>query len=766
MKFKVLPLLLMAFATIFISTVSVSQIYTFTNASASGMNGPTQAQVNTAYTATTLAGGVTINTQGVQEWIVPATGIYRIAANGAEGGRSVTGPALGGRGVIVRGEVYLTAGTKLYIVVGQKGGSSNVEFSSSFNGNEGAGGGGSFVAFGTTLATSTPLMVAGGGAGGTRACCGPGAGQDAATTTAGVNGNVGGAGGINGNGGANGSAAGPNYSSGGGGFFTGGQAGQGGFGGAAFVAGGIGGIGGNSNLGYNNSTDRIDGGFGSGGSGRGSSFCGGGGGGGYSGGGSGESTGPRQGGGGGSFIAASAVNVATSNGLYNGAGTLNGAITNLNAWNLNQGQVVITVVSIAATGLNFDGVNDAVNCGNNPSVKITGNFITLEAMVRFKSFRANPFEGNIINKEFDSPDMGYMLRAGSSGIVNFNIGNGSWHDLFTAANSVTLNTWYHLAATYDGVTQKIYINGVLAASQNAPGINIADNNSNLTIGNWALGGGRNLNADIDEVRIWSRALCQAEIQNNMLCELNPAGQTGLRALYHFNQGLVNADNTAINTLTDDSGNGNTGTLNGFALTGATSNWTTGNATGTCAAFAPASITCPANQSVNVTAGTCSAAVSYTSTVTGTPAPTVTYTFTGATTASGSGDGSGSLFNKGTTNVTLTATDNCGNPTCSFTVTVTDNLNPVITCPANITTNVNGLAVLASYPLITNLTDATSTFGPVTLSGAPTPPTAPTAGNPLCIDGIYNGSNGQKAQTPNIGSLNTTDFSIKIDFRHL
>ena len=47
--------------------------------------------------------------------------------------------------------------------------------------------------------------------------------------------------------------------------------------------------------------------------------------------------------------------------------------------------------------------------------------------------------------------------------------------------------------------------------------------------------------------------------------------------------------------------------------------------------------------------------------------------------------SGSYFNEGTTTVTLTATDNCGNSTqLSFTITVSAccNVNPVITCPAN------------------------------------------------------------------------------------
>ena len=79
---------------------------------------------------------------------------------------------------------------------------------------------------------------------------------------------------------------------------------------------------------------------------------------------------------------------------------------------------------------------------------------------------------------------------------------------------------------------------------------------------------------MDEVRIWNRALCQEEIQNNMNCALNPTGQNGLIALYHFDQGTVNANNAGITTLNDASGNANNGTLNNFALNGATSNWAT------------------------------------------------------------------------------------------------------------------------------------------------------------------------------------------------
>ena len=42
--------------------------------------------------------------------------------------------------------------------------------------------------------------------------------------------------------------------------------------------------------------------------------------------------------------------------------------------------------------------------------------------------------------------------------------------------------------------------------------------------------------------------------------------------YHFNQGIAAVNNSTVTTLTDVSGNSNSGPLTNFALTGATSNW--------------------------------------------------------------------------------------------------------------------------------------------------------------------------------------------------
>ena len=90
---------------------------------------------------------------------------------------------------------------------------------------------------------------------------------------------------------------------------------------------------------------------------------------------------------------------------------------------------------------------------------------------------------------------------------------------------------------------------------------------------------------------------------------------------------------------------------------------------------PPSLTCPGNISQPNDRGTCDAVVTYTN-------PTPTDNCPGATVSCS--PASGSVFPVGTTTVTCTATDVGGNSTpCTFTVTVNDTTDPVISCPSNI-----------------------------------------------------------------------------------
>jgi hypothetical protein len=109
---------------------------------------------------------------------------------------------------------------------------------------------------------------------------------------------------------------------------------------------------------------------------------------------------------------------------------------------------------------------------------------------------------------------------------------------------------------------------------------------------------------------------------------------------------------------------------------------------------PPTLTCPANITTNTAPGLCGANVTYPpATAGGSPVPLVTYSIA-----------SGSFFPKGSTTITVTATNVCGTTTCTFTITVVDNQPPTITCPANVTVNntVNLCSAVVSYPAPTAL----------------------------------------------------------------
>ena len=350
------------FTQIGLSGANAAITYSFNKAGASGRLGPTQSQVTTAYTGTTLAGSVTVNTQGIQDWIVPATGAYSILAVGAKGGGNN-----GGRGARVYGEFSLTQGTTLKILVGQRG-------TASFNTSAG-GGGGSFVW--KTNETATPLISAGGGGGQ------GGAGRtgvDATITTSGTKGTTGatsdfaGAGGINGNPGTSATTA-NSWSAAAGAGWKANSANAGGYSGDnqnfaySPLNGGMGG------MKFKNTTGGIDcgdnsGGFGGGGGGGGSATaspasCGGtgengvgGGGGGYSGGGNGsnDSSASRgAGGGGGSF------NNGTNQSATEGFSTSDGYVT------------ITFMVDPAATSVNLSIAGNVSSVSKSSSIALTAN---------------------------------------------------------------------------------------------------------------------------------------------------------------------------------------------------------------------------------------------------------------------------------------------------------------------------------------------------------------------------------------------------------
>lgn len=167
--------------------------------------------------------------------------------------------------------------------------------------------------------------------------------------------------------------------------------------------------------------------------------------------------------------------------------------------------------------LSFNGTSAQVIVPSSPSLNVT-NGLTEEAWVYPTASKST--WSAVLHRQVDayylhssSPD-GAMRPAGGA------VFNGS-ESYVAGASTIPLNTWTHLASTYDGTTLKIYVNGVLSSSKTVTGA-VQSSSNPLRIGGNTYS--QYFEGLIDEVRIYSRALSQSEIQTDMNSAL-PSGST-------------------------------------------------------------------------------------------------------------------------------------------------------------------------------------------------------------------------------------------------
>ena len=167
-------------------------------------------------------------------------------------------------------------------------------------------------------------------------------------------------------------------------------------------------------------------------------------------------------------------------------------------------------------GLSFDGIDDRVMVASSASLEL-GAQMTLEAWVRptteqFDRRTVVYREGNMYSL-YAGHNSRRSLRPSSS------IRVGSSPRSVNSGVSLEPGAWTHLAATYDGARFHLYIDGISVASRDLTG-DIKPSTDPLWIGgNGPLG--QYFNGLIDDLRIYNRALSQAEIQADMV---TPVGQ--------------------------------------------------------------------------------------------------------------------------------------------------------------------------------------------------------------------------------------------------
>ncbi|MEQ9187005.1 MAG: LamG domain-containing protein, partial [Cryomorphaceae bacterium] len=216
-----------------------------------------------------------------------------------------------------------------------------------------------------------------------------------------------------------------------------------------------------------------------------------------------------------------------------------------------------------AGALDFDGTNDFVSIPYAAANNISSGW-TIEAWIN-PDVVAGTYFPIVAKDDFPNPPSLWI------GFGRAEVWLGAATAALRSTSDLSIDTWVHLAATYDQGLVKLYVNGVLDTMAVYGGA-VATSTNPYFLGYGELS--YFFDGEMDEVRIWGRPRTAAEIAGTMHCELD-GDECDLIHYYNFNHpsALSFGTNTGLNVLGDSALNGGNGTLNNFALNDTTSNWT-------------------------------------------------------------------------------------------------------------------------------------------------------------------------------------------------
>jgi len=181
-------------------------------------------------------------------------------------------------------------------------------------------------------------------------------------------------------------------------------------------------------------------------------------------------------------------------------------------------------------GLEFDGVTSMVEIASADELNMGDGAVTVEAWVKPSSY--NDLSA-VVQKWGDTTNRRQYLLCFVGDKLSFYIsGSGNSWPAAAGTTAVATGEWTHIAGTYDSTAIKVYVNGNLEAeTPNEEGIFASD--VPAWIGGYGpdadFDGNRHFPGVIDEVRYWSGALTEEEIQAGMDGSVSPVDLTGKMA---------------------------------------------------------------------------------------------------------------------------------------------------------------------------------------------------------------------------------------------
>ena len=218
-------------------------------------------------------------------------------------------------------------------------------------------------------------------------------------------------------------------------------------------------------------------------------------------------------------------------------------------------------IRVPATCVSLNGTNAYVSL---PGINLSaGNTLTIVAWIKPNALTNTTFS-EIIRQESASsftPPPDWLISFQNNGtLLAFGLATGEYQELrvpITPADYVDGN-WHHIAATYDGVTKRIYKDGIQIGSGSQSG-NVAQTGGPCFVGA-SLRNPEYFNGLIDEVRIWRVARSANEL-NQFLNRSLLGTEPSLVAYWRFNEG-------AGSRVIDATAGNQTGGLVGAAWNGA------------------------------------------------------------------------------------------------------------------------------------------------------------------------------------------------------
>jgi len=139
------------------------------------------------------------------------------------------------------------------------------------------------------------------------------------------------------------------------------------------------------------------------------------------------------------------------------------------------------------------------------------NALTIECRVR--TDRAGQDNKWFLNRVFGGDaTSGYRLGV-LEGKPCFQIPLTAWSHHLKAAEPLPVGRWVHFAATFDGQTMRLYMDGTERGAMKRPGP-IRPNDFHLVLGNYEVDHAAHFTGLIDDVRLYRRALTPEEIRRN------------------------------------------------------------------------------------------------------------------------------------------------------------------------------------------------------------------------------------------------------------